>query len=125
MILTALALDLDENREIAGGLAIPRSERLEELKTVGFGTDGNLDTGTISGGSLVGVLAGVKATGGKLLASRVGEPERLAIGTSESICDGVEGEVSSESHGGDEIRGGDEGVSSGVSVVTASEVTVV
>lgn len=59
------------------------------------------------------------------MASGVRELERLAVGTSERISDGVEREITSEGHGGDEIGRSDESVGGRVSVVTAGEVTVV
>lgn len=95
------------------------------METLGLGVDSNLDASTVGGGSLEGVLARVEATRGELLANWVAELERLAIGADESIRDGVESQVTGECHGSDNIRGSDKRVGGGVSIVTASEVTVV
>ena len=59
------------------------------------------------------------------MSSRVREPERLAVGADELVSHGVEAEVAGESECGDDVRRSDECVGSGVSVVTAGEVTVV
>jgi len=125
MIRTALALNLDQNGEILRSLSIPRSERLQQLETVALGVDDNLDGGTIFRRGLEGILSGVEAGGRELIARGVIELEGLAIGTGESVGERVEGQVASEGHGSDDIRGSDEGVGGGVSIIATSEVTVV
>lgn len=72
-----------------------------------------------------GIFTGVITARGELVASGGGKLEFLAVGTLEGVSEGIETEVASEGHGGHDIGGGDEGMSSGVSIVTASEVTVV
>lgn len=124
-VLTALARNLDQDREVLGGLAVPRLEGLEELQPVALGVDGNVDGSPVRRGRLEGILTRVVATRGKLVTSGVGELEGLAIGSSKGVGEGVEGEVASEGHGGDNIGGGDKGMRGGVSVVTSGEVTVV
>lgn len=121
----ALALDLDEDGEVLGSLAVPGLEGLEELETVRLGVDGDLDAGAVGGGSLEGVLTGVVAAGRELVAGGVLELEGLAVSTDERVGQGVEGEAAGEGQSGGEIGGSDKGVGGGVSVVTASEVTVV
>lgn len=123
--LTALALDLDQNGEIGRGLAIPRSEGLKELETVGLRVNGNLNASTVGRGCLVGILTRIEAVGGKLLARWVGELEGLSIAAREPVRDGVECEITGEGHGGYEVRRSNESVSSGVGIITAGEVTVV
>ena len=49
------------------------------METLGLGVDGNLDTSTVSRGSLEVVLARVEATRGELLAGGIAEPEGLAV----------------------------------------------
>ena len=125
VIRCALALNLDQNRQIGGGLSVPRLERREELETFALGVNSNLDGGTVSGRGLESVLSGVVATRGEFVASGVVKLEGLAISAGEGVRERVESEVASESHGGDDFGGSDESVGSRVSIVTASEVTVV
>lgn len=98
---------------------------MEELKTVTLRVNCDRNASTVSRRGLEGVLAGVVATGRKLITSRVRELERLAIRTNEGVRNRVEGEVTSEGHCSYNIWGGDESVGGRVSIVTASEVTVV
>ena len=124
-IRTALALDLDEDREIGRGLTIPGLEGLEKLETLRLGVDSNLDAGTVCGRSLEGVLTGVVTARRELVTSWVREFEWFAISALESVRERVEGEITSKSHSSDEIRRGDESMGGRVSIVTTSEVTVV
>lgn len=123
--LTALAEDLDQDGEVLRFLAVPWLEGLEQLETVGSGADNDVDGSTVLRWGLEGVLAGVVATRRKLVARGIVELEGLAISASERVGQGVEGQVASESHGGDDIGRSDESVSGGVGVVATSEVTVV
>lgn len=125
MISRALPLHLNQNRQIRRRLSVPWRKRRKELQTVALGVNGDLDGGTVGGRRLEGVLSGVVAPGGKLEAGWVGELEFLAVGALEGVGERVEGQVAGEGKGGDDVRGSDEGVRGGVSVVTASEVTVV
>lgn len=45
VIRRALALHLDQHRQVLGLLAIPRLEGLQELETVRLGVDGDVDAG--------------------------------------------------------------------------------
>ena len=125
MIRTALALDLDQDGEILGVLAIPRLEGFQELETVALGVNSDLDGSTVLRRSLEGVFAGVVATRRKFMSVRVVELEGLAINTSQSIGDRVESEIPSEGHGSNDIGRSDEGMGGRVSIVAASEVAVV
>lgn len=125
MISRALPLHLNQNRQIRGRLPVPWREGRKELETVRLGVNGDLDGSTVGGRGLEGVFSGVVALGGKLVAGWVGELEFLAVGALEGVSERVERQVASESEGGNDVRGGDKGVGGGVSVVTASEVTVV
>lgn len=125
MVSRALALHLDQDRKVRRRLAVPWRERRKKLETVALGVNGDLDGGTVGRRRLEGVLSGVVALRGKLVAGWVGELEFLAVGALEGVGERIERQVAGESHGGDDVRGGDEGVRGGVSVVTASEVTVV
>lgn len=121
----ALAENLDQDGEVMRLLAVPWLEGLEELKTVRSGADNDIDRSTVLRWGLEGILSRVIATRRKLVAGGILELEGLAISASEGVGQGVEGQVASESHGGDDVRGSDEGVGGRVGVVTASEVTVV
>jgi hypothetical protein len=122
---TALANNLNQDRAVLGIFAIPRGERLEELKTVALGVNLNLNVGSVGRRGLEGVLASIISTGRKFVACGGRELEGLARGSRNGISERVEAEGSSEGHGSDNIRGSDESMGSGVSIVTASEVTVV
>ena len=121
----ALALDLDENWDILRVFAIPGLEGLKELETVGGGRNSDLDRGTVSGRGLESILSRVVSADGELIATGRRELERLARGSGNRIGQRVEGQRSAESESGDDIGRSDKAVSSGVRVVTASEVTVV
>lgn len=121
----ALALSLDKNRSLDNVLAVPRLEGLQELKSIRRRVDSDGDGGAVSGRSLEGVLSGVVALGGELMARGVREPELLAVGTLERICHRVESEVTGKDHGSDKVRGGNKGMGSGVGIVSTSEVSVV
>jgi len=88
--LTALALDLDQDRKILWCLAIPRVEWLQELQTIRAGVDSNVNGSAVGGRRLVGVLARVVSTGGKLITSWYLELEWLAISTGKSVLQRVE-----------------------------------
>ena len=124
-IHTALALDLDKDGEVSGGLAVPRREGLEQLETFRLGVDRDLNGGTVLRRGLEGVLARVVATRREFVSGGVGELERLAVSALKGVGQGVEGQVSSKGHSSDDIRGSDECVGSGVGIITTSEVTVV
>ncbi len=123
--LTALAEDLDEDRKVRGRLTIPRLEGLEELKTIALGADDDVDAGPVLGRRLEGILTGVVSLRREFVPGGLGELEWLPSGILEGVGQGVEGQVTSKGHGGDDIGGGDEGVRGGVSVISASEVSVV
>lgn len=121
-----LAVTLDKNWEVLSILSVPGLERLEELETVTSWRDGNANGATLGRWCLVGVLSWVEASalwksvsGGSL------EEELLAIRTGKLVGERVEVKASGDGHGNDEIGGSDEGVGSGVGIVTSSEVTVV
>jgi hypothetical protein len=121
----ALALGLDKDRSLNDVLSVPRLEGLEELESVRGGADGDRDGGSVGRRSLEGVLSGVVTLGRELEASGLRELELLAVGALEGVGQGVEGEVTGEDHGGDKVRGSDEGVGGGVGIVSSSEVSVV
>jgi hypothetical protein len=120
-----LALALDQDGDVSGILAIPGLEASKNLETVGGGGDSDRDSGTVGGRSLVGVTAGIVATAGKTVTGGSLELELLAVLVLEGVGQGVEVEGTGNSHGDDEVRGGNEGVGSGVGIVTTGEVTVV
>ena len=122
---TALALDLDQDREISRGLSIPGLEGLEKLEAVARGADSDSNGSTVFGRRLEGVLTRVVSTGRKLVTRGVRELERFAISAGEGVGDRVEGEVTGKGHCSHDIGGGNESVRSGVSIVATSEVAVV
>lgn len=120
-----LALGLDKDGQVGGILAVPGLERLEELQTVGSGRDSDVDGCTVLGRVLVGILTWVVAVGREAITGWLLELELLAIGIGELINERVEVEGSGNGHGNDKVGRGDERVGGRVSIVTASEVTVV
>jgi hypothetical protein len=120
-----LALGLDEDGHVLGVLAIPRLERSKDLETVGGRGNIDADAGTVLRRSLVSVLARVVASGRETVTSGRRKLELLAVLVLQGIGKGVEVEGSGDGHGDNQIGRGDERVSSGVTVVSAGEVTVV
>jgi hypothetical protein len=125
-----LALALDEDGQIGSVLAVPCVEGREKLKTVGGGRDGDLDRRAVLGRSLVGVLACVVAVGGQTSTGRLLELELGAVGGSQPVAiisirlfvkgranlivnKRIELKCTSDCHGDDKIRGGDERVGGG------------
>ena len=125
LIRTALALHLDQNRQILWSLRIPGLERLQQLKTLTRRVHSNRHTSTVFRWRLISVLTGVVSTRRQFVSSRSGESEFLAIGTLQRVCQGVEREVSGKRHGGNDIGRCDECVRSRVGIIAASEVAVV
>lgn len=120
-----LSLALDEDGKVLSILTIPGREGREELKTVGGRGDSDGDRCAVLRGSLVSVLAGVVAVGRKSETSRLLELELLTVGVQKMVLQRIEVKTSCDGHGHDKVGGGNEGVSSGVGIVTSSEVTVV
>ena len=102
-VLTALALDLDEDREIRRSLAIPGVEWLQELQTIRVGVDSNVNGSAVARGRLVGVLARVISTRRKFITGWLAELEWLAIRTSKSVRQWVEGKTTAIGHSSDDI----------------------
>jgi hypothetical protein len=82
-IHTAFAFDLDQDREVLRGLAIPRLEGLQQLETVGLGVNSNVHGSTVSGRWLEGIFTRIVTTWRKLIAAWVRELEGLAIRTNQ------------------------------------------
>jgi len=78
--LTALALDLDQDGQVLGVLAIPLFKGLEELETVARGVNQDLDRETVLGRRLEGILSWVVPTRRELMAGRRRKLERSARG---------------------------------------------
>ena len=121
-----LAVALDKNWEVVSILSVPGLERLKELEAVAGGRDGNADRGTLSRWCLVGVLSWVEASAlWETVAGGRCEEELLTILADKLVSKRVEVKASGDGHGDDEIGRSDEGMGSGVGIVTSSEVTVV
>ena len=125
LLLTALALDFDQDRKVGRGGTIPCIEGCKELQTVTLRIDGNGDPGAVSRGGLEGVLTRVIALGWQFFTGGVGEFEWFAVRAGERVGKRVECEVTSESKSGYDIWRSDEGVRGWVSIITAGKVTVV
>ena len=121
----ALALGLDQDGRVNNVLAVPCLERLEELKTVRRGRNGNADGRAVGRGRLESVFTGIVALGRELETLGLAELEVFAVGVLQSVGQGIESEVTGKDHGGDQVGRGDKGVGGGVGIVTSSKVTVV
>ena len=95
------------------------------MQTVALGVNSNVHGSAVLGGLLIGVLPRIVAARGKLLPRGIREFERLAVSTDESVGNRVEGQITSESHGSDDIGARHKGVGGRVRVITAGEVAVV
>lgn len=120
-----LTLGLDQDGQVGSVLAIPSVEGRQELQTVRGRSNLDVHGGAVLGRCLVRVHARVVATGRETVTGRRLELELLAILVLERVGQRVEVQRAGDGHGDDEIGRGNEGVSSGVTVVSASEVTVV
>jgi hypothetical protein len=121
----SLALGLDQDGYVQLVLSIPSLERLKELETIAGWRDSDRDTGAVSRWGLVGILSGVVSSCGEPFSSWRGQEELIAILILELIGQGIEVEGAGDGHGHHEVWGCDKGVSSGVSIVTPSEISVV
>ena len=106
-------------------LAVPLLERLQQLQPVGVGVHGHRGGVGRGRGGLVGVHPGVEPFRRELVADGRRQRNLLAVGADQGVGFGVEREVPRDGVGGDELRGGDEGVRCGVAVVAGGEVAVV
>jgi len=104
VISGTFALGLDKNRGIDNVLAVPRLERLEQLKTVRCFANSNLDGGSIARRCLEGVLARIVAFARELVTGRLGEFELLAIGALQTVGQGVEFEVAGKDESGNDLQ---------------------
>jgi hypothetical protein len=120
-----LALSLDKDGKVKRILAVPSLEGLEDLQTVRSRRNSDRNSGTVLGRSLEGVLSWVVAVSGQTGTNRLLQHELVAVLVLERIRQGVEVQGTSNCQRNNEIRRGDERVSGRVSVVTASEITVV
>ena len=75
----ALALGLDQDRQVHDVLAVPRGERLEQLQPVRGGGDLHLHRAAILGGCHEGVLARGESQLRELHTDRFGESDLLAV----------------------------------------------
>ena len=83
------------------------------------------DEGAVGGRGLERVFTWVVAARGKFEAGWRGEFERGAGGGWERVCEGVEGEGTSEGECCDNVGRSNKSVSGGVGVVTACKVAVI
>ena len=121
----ALALNLDQNREIFRRFTVPRQERLEKLEAVALGINSNTDGDPVHRRRLVCILTGVVATGWELLATGIGELERLAVGASKGIGQWVKAKIARESKSSNDVGRSNEGVRSRIRIIATREITVV
>jgi len=104
LLLTALSDGLNQDGSVGDVLSVPLLEGREHLESVGGRGDGDVDGSSIGRRSLEGVLSGVESLRRKLLSGRLSELEGLSVGSDEGVGERVEGEGSSEGHGGDDLE---------------------
>jgi hypothetical protein len=95
------------------------------LQAIALGVNGHLNTCRVRRRGLIRVLTRIITPRRELLARWALELERLAIGSNESISDGVESQIAGECESGNDIRGCNECMCGGIGVVAAGEVTIV
>jgi hypothetical protein len=105
--------------------AVPFSEGLEELKTVGGRGDLDRDGGAVGGRRLECVLAWVVAARREFEAGGRGEFKGSAGRCWERVCEWVKRERTGEGECGDDVWRSDKCVSSGIRIVAASKVSIV
>lgn len=120
-----LSLALDQNWHVGSILPIPSLERLQNLETVRGRRDGDRDVAAVNWWRLVCILTWIVSVGGKTVTAWLLELEVLAVLVLEGVSERVKGQVSSKSHGNNDIGRGDERVGGWVGVVASGEVTVV
>ena len=121
----ALALRLEQDRQLDVVLAVPGLEGLEELEPVAVRVDHDLDARSVGGGGLERLLARVEARVGERLADGRVEAHLLAGVVGERVGAGVEVERARQRQRDDRVRAGDEAERVGVAVVALREVAVV
>src|SRR5262249_865351 len=120
----ALALGLDQHRQVYIVAAIPRLERFQELQSFAIRLDQNLNaTGICLGSEVTGGVTN-KAFVRKLLAAGRFQPELSAVWSFDGVLERVEFQGAGQRVGGHNFGTAYEGQSLGIAVVTASEVAV-
>jgi len=125
VVSSGLALALDQDRDAQSILSIPGLESLKDLQAVAGGGDLNSDRLPVLRRSLVGVTARVVSISRETVTRWRRELELLAILVLQGVGERVELEGTSDGHGNNNVRGGNESMGGRVGIVTASEVTVV
>ena len=121
----ALALGLEQDRQLDVVLAVPRLEGVEQLEAVALGWTTTSTPEPSAGGGLEGLLAGVEAGVGEGLADGRVEAHLLAGVVGERVGARVEVERAGQRQGDDRVGAGDEAQRVGVAVVALREVAVV
>mmetsp|Transcript_32519 Transcript_32519/g.81519 ORF Transcript_32519/g.81519 Transcript_32519/m.81519 type:complete len:453 (-) Transcript_32519:772-2130(-) len=120
-----LATSLDQHNHLLKIFAIPLVERSQQLKTVAFLIDRNLDARAIRRRSLEGILSWVKATSWQFITMRRRKLELRAIGGLQGVGERVECQITSKCECSGDLRAGHKGVCLFVAIVTAGKVAVV
>lgn len=95
------------------------------MEAVALGINSNIDGDPVHRRRLVCILTGVVTTRWELLATGIGELERLAVGASKSVGQWVKSKIARESKGRNDVGRGNEGVRSRIRIIATREITVV
>lgn len=95
------------------------------MEAVTLRVNSNIDGDPVHRRRLVCILTRVETTRGELLATRIGELERLAVGASKTVGQWVKAKIARESKGRNDIGRGNEGVRSRIGIIATREITVV
>ncbi len=116
----ALALGLEEQRQLLEVATVPGGERLEQLEALAVGSYHHLDAGALLGRGDEAGFTGLEALGRQLIPDRLGQPDAV-----HRAGPGVEVERAGQGEGHHRLGGGDEGEGVGAAVVALGEVAVV
>ena len=124
-LLTALALDFNQDGQVGRGNPIPSLEGCKKLQTVTLRINGNGNLSSISRRGLESVLTGIVALWRQLVARGVAELEGFAVGANEGVRKRVESEVTSKGNSGYDVWRRNKSMCGGIGIVTTSEVAIV
>ena len=121
----ALALRLDEDRQVGDVLTVPCREWSQQLESVAGRRHGDLHAAAVRRRCLERLFTGIEAVGRQLLARSDGEADLLAGIVGERVVGRVEVEATGNGQGHHRLGRGDEGMRGRIAVVALREVPVV